>query len=710
MNNWGKERNEQTDHIKPITWNKHFKSLLNNNIKPLTETKLNDTRDMDNPGRPLWNFDTFDPILDSRITVHEIREGLRMLKNRKAPGPDGILVEYIKVFGEAFEDILLKILRGLFAQYLYPPQWNLNYLKPIYKKGDVENPGNYRGLALASTLSKLFSLILLQRLLEYIELNKLITPKQIGFMKGSRTSDHIFLLQTIVEKVVKQGKGKLYTAFIDFKKAYDTVNRKLLLQRLKSLGINGIFFHNIAAMYENTQYLIKIKDGFLDPISNNLGLRRGCPLSPMLFNIFIDDIDIFDDSCHPITMQNEKINHFLYADDLVLVSDSPEGLQNALDKVGKYAKDKQLNISIDKSKTMVFNQPGKYIKKEFNINSETLESVQKFCYLGFDVKPSGTVKHAMNILNDKAKKALRPLSCAIARFNISVKTAIKLFHTYISPIILYNVENWATMTDKGLKTFTESDLFDNTDRNKTDILHRKFLKYILGVSKSCPNMALYGDTGEIPLSIKGYRLMIDYWKRLNTLPESNLAKIALMENINIRTSWIMTIENLLKAFNLTETTGGEPEFKRASKQYWINYYKSRWHIKIESENMSRLSFFQKINNGFEPSKYTEVPHFKLRKIIAKIRCSDHFLEVEKGRHRKVPRDERLCKMCSDKAIEDEEHFLIVCKKYEHLRKEYEITSENVVELMNIENQQHLAKYIIRAMEVRNTTLELNKKE
>ena len=98
---------------------------------------------------------------------------------------------------------------------------------------------------------------------------------------------------------------------------------------------------------------------------------------------------------------------------------------------------------------MIFNPTGKYIKEEFNINRRTLEPVKSFCYLGFEVKPSGTVKHAMNTLYDKANKALRLLLCAIARFNLPVKTSIKLFHTLISPIVLYNVEIWATMTDKG---------------------------------------------------------------------------------------------------------------------------------------------------------------------------------------------------------------------------------------------------------------------
>ena len=196
-------------------------------------------------------------------------------------------------------------------------------------------------------------------------------------MKGSRTSDHIFLLQTIVEKVVKKNKGKLYAAFIDFKKAYDTVDRNKLFGRLNDLGINGFFFHNITAMYAKTRYSIKLKNGFLDPIESNLGLKQGCPLSPMLFNLYIDDVEnIFDDQCEPVYLQNEKIHHFLYADDLVLVSHSAEGLQRSLNKLFGYAKVKYLTINTKKSNTTIFNLPGRHIKKQFKIEGKALESVK----------------------------------------------------------------------------------------------------------------------------------------------------------------------------------------------------------------------------------------------------------------------------------------------------------------------------------------------
>ena len=341
-------------------------------------------------------------------------------------------------------------------------------------------------------------------------------------MQGDGLSDHV---QTIIEKVVNKGKNKLYVAFIDFKKAYDTVNRDSLIKRLKEMGINGIFLRNIASMYMKTEYSIKLKSDYLKAIRSNLGLKQGDPLSSMLFNIYIDDVDdIFDDMCSPIELQKEKINHFLYADDLSVISTSSDGLQRCLDKINDYAKAKNLTISTEKSKTMVFNQAGKFMKNIFKIQDVALEPVQSFCYLGFDVKCSGTVKHAMNILCDKANKAIRPLLCAIARFNISAKTSIHLFHTFISPILLYNAENWATLNNRKLQNFNDDTLINETSSSKIDVTHRKLLKFVLGVSKSCPNLAIYGETGETPISLKSYRLMLNFWHRVISLPETTLVK------------------------------------------------------------------------------------------------------------------------------------------------------------------------------------------
>ena len=416
--------------------------------------------------------------------------------------------------------------------------------------------------------------------------------------------------------------------------------------------------------------------------------------------------NIFGKNTEPITLQNKKISHFLYADDLVLVSESAKGLQSCLDSLSAYAEKKSLTISIKKSKTMIFNPAGQHIKKQFYISENKLEPVRTFCYLGFEMKPSGTVKHAMNTLNDKANKALRPLLRAIANFQLPLKTSIKLFHTLISPIALYNVENWAILTDNELQTFTTDKLFEYVEKSRSDILHRKLLKYVLGVNKSSPNMAIYADAGEIPISMKGFTLMLNYWYRLNALPETNLAKAALRENIDIRTNWIITIEKLLATLNLIEVSKN-PKFKTISKDRAKKYYKTHWENKFKSIDSSRLKFYKKIKIDFTPADYIDLPFYQ-RKIIAKLRCSSHCLEIEKGRHKNTEDKDRICNMCTDGAIEDEDHFLLKCKSYEQLRRKYHIIAEKAIDIMNNPDQKNLAHYLLKAFELRRDTLDENK--
>ena len=177
MNRWGREKNDPSDKIAPGTWKKHFEDLLNGGE--------NENIAFDQTHR----YGTFEPVLDGIISKKELQDALKGMKCKKSPGPDGILTEYLKIFGDIAEPILLKLIRLMFANHIYPTKWRLNYLKPIYKKGDTQDTNNFRGLAIASALAKLYSLIMLKRLTNYIQANKYISPNQIGFMEGFRCSN-----------------------------------------------------------------------------------------------------------------------------------------------------------------------------------------------------------------------------------------------------------------------------------------------------------------------------------------------------------------------------------------------------------------------------------------------------------------------------------------------------------------------------------------
>ena len=126
---------------------------------------------------------------------------------------------------------------------------------------------------------------------------------------------------------------------------------------------------------------------------------------------------------------------------------------------------------------------------------------------------------------------------------------------------------------------------------------------------------------------------------------------------------------------------------------------------MEKDKASRTQFYDKIKTKFSFENYLEIPNFFQRQAIAKLRCSDHKLEIEKGRHNKVPKEERLCRVCDSGEIETEEHFLIKCKFYDILKLRYQFVQCENMEILLDTNPQKFGRYLIDAFEERKIACE-----
>ena len=163
---------------------------------------------------------------------------------------------------------------------------------------------------------------------------------QAGFCKGAMTIDHILSLYTIIEKH-KKTKTAVFGAFIDYKKAFDSVWRDGLMLKLARMGIEASLFRTIKDYYFNRKAIVKIGTTHSDPFATRTGVIQGEPPSPELFKIFVHELSLLlnEVSVHIPSLNGKNISHLLWADDLFLNALSPEGLQNLLNILYEFCLD-----------------------------------------------------------------------------------------------------------------------------------------------------------------------------------------------------------------------------------------------------------------------------------------------------------------------------------------------------------------------------------
>ena len=258
-----------------------------------------------------------------------------------------------------------------------------------------------------SCLSKLFNMVINCRLLNLFENN--ICHHQLGFKKNSRTSDGVFIVKTLFNKYINYKKKKIYGCFVDLKKAFDSVWRLGLLYKITKNENIGVKFYNlIKNMYKNTEASVKSKENISEYVSIDRGVKQGDNMSPNLFNVYINDLlENIDESCKPVTLQNMSMNCLMFADDILLLSETPEGLQNSINKLNSYCNKWQLTINTQKTKIMVFQQKNiLYNKYDFYLNGDKLEKVLKYKYLGNIIEASGKLTSSHTELAKKGTKVL----------------------------------------------------------------------------------------------------------------------------------------------------------------------------------------------------------------------------------------------------------------------------------------------------------------
>jgi hypothetical protein len=651
-------------------------------------------------------------VLNNDITLEEVHDSLQRLHRGKAVGCDGVSAEVLKEGGPAMVESLHYLCSLAFIAADVPMDWLRGVVVPLHKDGDRRAPLNYRPITLLSLVGKVYTGVLCERLTQWAEQRGVIVPEQGGFRAKRGCPEQVFALTELI-KMRQRQKKDTYACFIDIKKAYDTVWHAGLQAKLKQYGIHGRMHEALSSLYAGCESTIRLGGvlGHTEFFPIETGVRQGCILSPLLYSLFINGAAVELkgklSACGVPVGPHARLTLLLYADDIVLLSESEAGVSQLMAALHAYSVLWRFEINHAKCGLMCFRWAGSRLPtSHIRLGGQLVAWVPTYKYLGIELHCGVAFKQYRKRALLSAQRAANAVSgMGMYSGKLGVPLGVQVYKAMVRPLLEYCAE------------VTSMSAWKDAEQ-----LQASMAKRILGVTPRTSSTAARGELGWMSMDGRWQKARVIFWGKLQLMPASSPARIVYeasaaafalegaMERLTASTPLVAAEDGWKVVYAAKEQRDpslpwcaqlltdvaqlGEPLQKvwrnpallsdddekgllkwrqmvtkavRTREQYYW------WRCVQERPTLSVYAQLKRSAAGLVQEAYLSAPHggwndlgLVGRKALTRIRCGHHELRCCTGAWQGIDAEDRWCPLCAG-AAETEQHFLLDCTCFEQGR-------------------------------------------